>query len=151
MCILKHQRGWSDVLLTHTLTAAEINSMLYPFVDLFGCRSAHWGCRKLCVRAMGEGGQDLKDHQRSRPIIQKLEIIVNVFLSSTDRKQYTDIKSMMLLNRTSLFQGRWFCRVLKWSASNSSRSSSLWQIRKVSILCFRKNSLRSYPRPSSVW
>lgn len=58
---------------------------------------------------------------------------------------------MMSRNGTSLFQGRLFCRVFGWSASISFRSSSLWQIRKVSMLCLRRNSLRSYPRPSSVW
>lgn len=35
MCVLEDQRGTRDVFLLHALSAAQVNGMLYPFINLF--------------------------------------------------------------------------------------------------------------------
>lgn len=36
VCVLEHQCGRSDVLLLHALTAAQVDGVLYAFINLLG-------------------------------------------------------------------------------------------------------------------
>lgn len=59
MWVLEHQCGRVDVLLLHTLTAAQVDGVLYAFINLFGAGILVSRIGQLHQRAVCERRQDL--------------------------------------------------------------------------------------------